>query len=124
MLIGNLTRDPELHTLESGATKCTFGIAINRYYKDKAGNKQEDVTFVTIVAWGPQADNCARYLKKGRPVAVEGRLSIRDYLDKEGVRKYVTEIVANNVQFLGGGQQDTKQDSVGDDQISEDEVPF
>jgi len=134
VLIGNLTRDPELRYTQSGAAKAQFSVAINRYWKDREGNKQEETTFVPIVIWGAQAENCANYLKKGRPVAVEGRLSIRSYTTEEGEQKRITEVVANNVQFLGssqgnfddgvgGGQSKPAQNEpVGE--ISDDEVPF
>lgn len=127
VLIGNLTRDPELRYTQAGKAMAKFSIAINRYWKDHEGNKQEETTFVNIVAWGPQAENCANYLKKGRPVAVEGRLSIRSYTTEEGEKRWITEVVANNVQFLGSAQGNTEDGGRSENQsetIGEDEVPF
>ena len=132
VLIGNLTRDPELRYTQNGAAKTQFGIAINRYWKDREGNKQEETTFVPIVVWGAQAESCANYLKKGRPVAVEGRLSIRSYTTEEGEQRKITEVVANNVQFLGspqggGGGYDPSDGGKSEhstETIGEDEVPF
>jgi single-strand DNA-binding protein len=127
ILIGNLTRDPELRYTQSGSAKAQFAVAVNRYWKDREGNRQEETTFVPIVVWGAQAENCANYLKKGRPVAVEGRLSIRSYTTEEGEQRKVTEVVANNVQFLGSpqGSYDDGGDNGNTSQTSgEDEVPF
>ena len=138
VLIGNLTRDPELRYTQSGAAKAQFSIAINRYWKDREGNRQEETTFVPIVVWGAQAENCANYLKKGRPAAVEGRLSIRSYTTDEGEQKKITEVVAHSVQFLGGasgggqgnhddaglGGSGPSQQQTASETIDDDEVPF
>ena len=102
ILIGNLTGDPELKYTPSGTARTRFSIAINRQYKDASGQLQDEVTFVPIVTWGNQAENCANYLSKGRSVAVEGRLRIDSFENAEGERKKVVEVVAQNVQFLGG----------------------
>lgn len=102
IMIGNLTADPELQYTSSGTARTRFSIAINRQYKDKSGQLQEDVTFVPIVAWGSQAENCANYLSKGRSVAVEGRLRISTFETQDGEKKKMVEVVAQNVQFLGG----------------------
>lgn len=129
ILIGNLTRDPELRYTQNGTAKVQFAIALNRYWKDREGNRQEETTFVNIVAWGAQAENCANYLKKGRSVAVEGRLSIRSYTTEEGEQRKITEVVANNVQFLGGSQGSYEEhggtsEHTDETAIGEDEVPF
>jgi len=102
ILIGNLTGDPELRYTPSGTARTRFSIAINRQYKNASGQLQEEVTFVPIVTWGSQAENCANYLSKGRSVAVEGRLRIDSFENAEGERRKVVEVVANTVQFLGG----------------------
>jgi single-strand DNA-binding protein len=102
ILIGNLTADPELRYTPSGTARTRFSIAINRQYKDSSGQLQEEVTFVPIVTWGSQAENCANYLSKGRSVAVDGRLRIDSFENAEGERKKVVEVVASSVQFLGG----------------------
>lgn len=103
VLIGNLTDDPELRYTQNGTARGRFAIAVNRRYRDREGVMQEETTFVPIVVWGPQAENCANYLNKGRQVAVEGRLRI-DSFTPEGEDKpvKVVEVIANTVQFLGG----------------------
>ncbi len=102
IMIGNLTADPELQYTSAGTARTKFSIAINRQFKDKSGQLQDDVTFVPIVAWGAQAENCANYLSKGRSVAVEGRLRISSFETQDGEKKKMVEVVAQNVQFLGG----------------------
>lgn len=102
ILIGNLTADPELKYTPSGTARTRFSIAVNRQYKNSSGQLQEETTFVPIVTWGSQAENCANYLSKGRSVAVEGRLRIDSFENAEGERKKVVEVVASSVQFLGG----------------------
>lgn len=96
-LVGRLTRDPELRHTTSGAATCNLTVAINRL-PDRDGNVTAD--FIPVVTWNKQAENVARYLAKGRLVAVEGRIQTRNYEDKDGKRVYVTEVVASNVQFL------------------------
>ena len=99
-LYGNLTRDPELKALPSGSNVVSFGIATNRTYKDKNGAKQETTEFHNIVAFGRTAEIIAQYMKKGRPIFVEGRLQTRSWDDKEtGKKNYRTEIVVDNFQF-------------------------
>ncbi len=109
-LYGNLTRDPELRALPSGAQVASFAIATNRTYKDKDGAKKESVEFHNIVAFGRQADLIGQYMKKGRPIFVEGRIQTRSWDDKSsGEKKYRTEVVVENFQFgpsapgAGGG---------------------
>lgn len=109
-LYGNLTRDPEMKSLPTGNKVTTFGLATNRVYKDKEGNKKEQVEFHNIVVFGRQAETSAQYLKKGQGVMIEGRIQTRSWDDKTtGEKKYRTEIVADAVQFGpksgGGGYQ-------------------
>jgi single-strand DNA-binding protein len=111
ILIGNLTADPEMRYTPSGTARTRFSIAINRQYKNASGQLQEDVTFVPIVVWGSQAENCANYLSKGRSVAVEGRLRIDSFENAEGERRKVVEVVASGVQFLGGPPRSQDQQS-------------
>jgi single-strand DNA-binding protein len=99
IVIGNLTRDPELRALPSGAKVCSFSVATNRVWRDKTGAKQEDAQFHNIVVFGAQAENVAQYLRKGNSVLVEGRMQTRSWDDQSGVKKYRTEIVADRVQF-------------------------
>lgn len=103
LLYGNLTRDPEVRSLPSGVQVASFGLATNRVYKDKNGAKQEQVDFHNIVVFGRQAEIVAQYMKKGRPIFVEGRIQNRSWDDKDGQKKYRTEIVAERIQFGPGG---------------------
>jgi single-strand DNA-binding protein len=98
MVFGNLTRDPELRALPSGAQVCSFSIATNRVYKKADGTKAEEVEFHNIVVFGRQAETCAQYLKKGSSAYVEGRIKTRSW-DKDGQKQYRTEINADTVQF-------------------------
>jgi single-strand DNA-binding protein len=112
ILIGNLTRDPELRSLPSGSSLTSFSIATNRTWKDKEGNKQESTDFHNIVVFGKQAENVAQYLTKGSSALIEGRIQTRSWDDQDGNKKYRTEIVADRVQFGakkdgGGGGQAT-----------------
>lgn len=109
ILVGNLTKDPELRYTSSKTPVASFTLAVNRMWKGKNGELQEDVAFVPIVVWGAQAENCERYLSKGRAALVEGRIATRSYEDKSGQKRYVTEVVADTVQFLGGGSRDGDQ---------------
>jgi single-strand DNA-binding protein len=101
-LIGNLTRDPELRYTTSGIPVARFAIAVNRFKKKGAAEGSQDVDFINIVAWRRLAEICGEYLKKGRPVAIEGRLQIRSYTGKDGQPRTMTEVVADNMQMLGG----------------------
>jgi single-strand DNA-binding protein len=108
IVIGNLTRDPEVRALPSGIQVATFAVATNRVWKDKAGAKQESTDYHNIVVFGRQAETTGQYLKKGSSVLVEGRMQTRSWDDKAtGEKKYRTEIVADRVQFgprsAGGG---------------------
>jgi single-strand DNA-binding protein len=98
-LIGNLTRDPEMKALPSGIKVVNFGLATNRTFKDKDGNRQESVEFHNVVVFGRTAENVAQYMKKGSQVYVEGRLQTRSWEGKDGEKKYRTEVVAEAVQF-------------------------
>lgn len=98
MIYGNLTRDPELKSLPSGIQVCSFSIATNRVYKDRDGKRQEQTDYHNVVVFGRQAETSAQYLKKGSGAYVEGRLQTRSW-DKDGVKQYRTEVVADRVQF-------------------------
>lgn len=100
IVIGNLTRDPELRSLPSGIKVCTFSLATNRVWKDKNGAKQESADYHNIVVFGRQAETVAQYMKKGNSILVEGRMQTRSWDDKtSGEKKYRTEIVADRTQF-------------------------
>ncbi len=100
LVIGNLTRDPEMRALPSGIQVCSFSVATNRVWKDKNGAKQESADYHNIVVFGRQAETSAQYLKKGSSVLVEGRMQTRSWDDKgTGQKKYRTEIIADRIQF-------------------------
>ncbi|HWB33970.1 MAG TPA: single-stranded DNA-binding protein [Candidatus Paceibacterota bacterium] len=109
IIYGNLTRDPELRALPSGAQVASFGVATNRVWRDKDGNKQEQAEFHNIVVFGRQAETCAQYLKKGSSALIEGRIQTRSWDSPEKGKQYRTEIVADRVEFgsrasgMGGG---------------------
>lgn len=103
ILIGNLTRDPGYGETQSGISFCNFSIAVNRPYNDSNGERQTD--FFNIKTWRGQADNCAKYLRKGSKVGVVGSLQTRTYEDNDGNKRNVTEIVANEVEFLSSANK-------------------
>lgn len=106
ILIGNLTRDPELRFTPTGSPVAGFGLAVNRVYTNKQGEKVENVDYFNIVVWAKLAELCAEYIHKGSPIAVEGRLQSRSWETEDGQKRSTVEIVAENVQFLarsGGG---------------------
>lgn len=102
-LIGRLTKNPELKYTPSGAAVCSFTLAVDRRFTSQSGEREAD--FINIVVWNKAAENCAKYLSKGKQTAVEGRLQIRSYDGNDGKKRWVTEVVADNVEFLGSGQQ-------------------
>jgi len=102
ILIGNLGADPELKYTPSQRPLCNLRIATTEVYKDKSGQRQEKTEWHRVTVWGDQAENCNKYLAKGRSVYVEGRLQTRSY-DKDGQKHYATDVVADRVVFLGGG---------------------
>ena len=145
LIIGNLTRDPELKALPSGIKVCSFSVATNRVWKDKNGAKQEAADFHNVVVFGRQAETVAQYMKKGRQVMVEGRMQTRSWDDAAtNTKKYRTEIIADRVQFgsrasgtsPSQGQdtktsnQEDKEDSNLDtieypeEQINAEDIPF
>lgn len=101
ILMGNLTRDPELRTTPNGANVCSFSLALNRSYKNAEGEWQEATDFIDIVAWGPLGERVAQYLTKGRPALVNGRLQSRSW-EQDGTKRSKVEVVAQDVTFLGG----------------------
>jgi single-strand DNA-binding protein len=101
VLTGNLTRDPELRSTGSGMSVCSLRIATNSRRKDGSGNWVEKPNYFDVTVWGAQGENCAQYLSKGRPVAVDGRLDWREWDDKQGNKRQSIDIIADSVQFLG-----------------------
>ena len=143
VLIGRLTKDPELRYTPSGVAVTTFTLAVNRQFSNSQGEREAD--FINIVAWRQLAELCANYLKKGSQAGLEGRLQTRSYDNKEGKRVYVTEVVADNVQFLspagdrkeggysnppsgrGTGQEPSNDPFANESRaidISDDDLPF
>lgn len=101
ILMGNLTRDPEVRQIPSGQSVCTFSLALNRSFKGADGNWQEATDYIDVVAWGPLGERVAQYVTKGRPVLVNGRLQSRSW-EQEGVKRNKVEVNAQDVTFLGG----------------------
>jgi len=100
LLMGNLTRDPELRYIPSGAAVATFSLAVNRIYSTQSGEKKKDTCFIRVVVWGKIAEVCGEYLSKGSPVFVEGRLQSRSWVGQDGQKRNTIEVVAEKVQFL------------------------
>ena len=128
ILIGNLTRDPELSTIPSGASVCKFGVAVNRRFANAEGNR--DVDFFNVVAWRALGENCGKFLKKGSKVGIVGQIQTRTYDAQDGSKRNVTEIVADEVEFLnrvgeGGGSSGASAAGSGDMvPVSDDNLPF
>jgi len=113
IIVGNLTRDPELRSLPSGVQLATIGVATNRVWKDKEGVKQESTEYHNVVVFGRQAETTAQYLRKGSSVLVEGRMQTRSWEGADGAKKYRTEIVADRIQF--GPRRDNNVPATKDD---------
>lgn len=147
ILMGNLTRDPEVRQTPSGTSVTSFGLALNRSYKGSNGDWKEATDFIEIIAWGPLGERVAQYLSKGRPCLVNGRLQSSSWEDKEtGKKRSKVEVVAQDVTFLGGpgggegggngggssapaASKPAKKDDVviediGDEPINLDDIPF
>ena len=124
-LIGNLTKDPELSTTNNGVKFCKFTLAVSRNYS-KDGKRETD--FLNVVVWRAQADNCARYLKKGSKAAISGSIKTRNYDANDGSRRYVTEIAADEVQFLSTKNEEERDelDDVDFDALRpiDEDLPF
>ncbi|MBU0646400.1 single-stranded DNA-binding protein [Patescibacteria group bacterium] len=137
-IIGNLTRDPEVRQTPGGQSVASFGVATNRSWTGTDGNKQEQVEFHNCVAWGKLAEICGQYLAKGRKVYIEGRLQTRDWEGQDGVRRYRTEIVTENMIILDRAGSGPSHDSgfaappapvdepsaSPDDEIKVEDIPF
>lgn len=142
MIFGNLTRDPEMKALPSGMQVCSFSLATNRVYNDRDGKRQEIADYHNVVVFGKQAENCAKYLTKGSSAYVEGRMQTRSW-EKDGVKQYRTEVIADRVQFgprggsapanaAGGAAADTGSQDKGasvlpdypEEEINPEDIPF
>ncbi len=132
ILMGNLTRDPDLRYTPSGAPVCNFDLAMNRSYTTQAGERKDEVCFMTIVVWNKQAESCGQYLAKGRQALVEGHLQQRSWETPEGQKRNKIEVVAERVQFLGGKSNGARPEAAAAAEetgppaggAQEDEVPF
>jgi single-strand DNA-binding protein len=123
ILIGRLTRDPELRYTGSGVSVSTFNLAVDRPFTNQQGEKETD--FIRIVAWRKLAETCANNLGKGRLVAVEGRLQIRNYEDKDGIKRQAAEVVAETVKFLDWPKdRNQASNASNDDPFDDDDIPF
>ena len=103
ILIGNLGADPDMRYTPSGQGVCELRIATSESWNDKNGQRQERTEWHRVVVWGKRAEVCSKYLSKGRQVYIEGRIQTRTYDDKEGQKRYITEVIAQEVVFIGGG---------------------
>ena len=123
MLMGNLTRDPELRFTPNGAAVANFGLATNRKYK-VGDDLKEEVCYVEITVWGKQGENCAEYLSKGRSAFIEGYLKFSKWETDDGQKRNKLEVVANTVQFLGSRNDSQGDSSTEQVPVPEDDVPF
>jgi len=131
ILIGNLGKDPEVRFTPGGQAVAKFSVATNEKWRDQQGQMQERTEWHNVVVWGKQAEACGQYLTKGQKVYVEGRIQNRSYDDKDGNKKYISEIVALNVRFLSGGSGRSTSDTgvglpPGEDAGpgGDDDIPF
>jgi single-strand DNA-binding protein len=135
VLVGNLTKDPELRHTPSGMPVCSLRIAVNSRQKQADGQWGEKPNYFSVTVWGQQGENCAQYLSKGRPVAVDGRLDWREYQAQDGTKREAIEIVADSVQFLGsrgdgeGGREFVPASAQSDAadfaaSAADDDIPF
>ena len=118
ILIGNLANDPETRTTASGITTCQFRLAVQRRFANQQGVREAD--FFNIIAWRQTAELCARYLSKGRKVAVEGSIQNRSYDAQDGSKRYITEIMADHVEFLSPSQVETRAETPPSQQVGYD----
>lgn len=129
ILLGRLTRDPELRYTPAGSPVCSFDVAMNRSYTTQGGERRDEVCYITVVVWGKQGENCAEYLKKGRQALVEGRLTQRSWETPEGQKRSKHEVVADRVQFMDsrpapGAAAHPADEEAGRPAPTDDEVPF
>ncbi len=125
ILMGNLTRDPELRYIPSGAAVANFGMAMNRVYTTQDGERKEEVCFVDIDVWGKTAENCANYLSKGRLVLIQGTLQFRSWETEDGQKRSKLSVRAFNVQFLGSKREEGEPgaEAMGGAEANDD-IPF
>lgn len=124
ILIGRLTKDPELRYTPAGVAVTQFTLAVDRQF---GGDKEKETDFIPVVCWKQLAETCANFLRKGRLAAVEGRIQVRNYENNEGRRIYVTEVIADNVRFLESAKSAQAETAATDEtpiDISDDDLPF
>lgn len=124
LLIGNLGADPELSYTPSGTAKATMRLATHEFWTDKAGEKQERTEWHRIIAWGRLAEICGEYLTKGREIFIEGRLNTRSWEDGDGIKRWMTEIVATNMQMLGNEKAAPKEVADPTEHAPAEDTPF
>jgi len=137
ILVGNLGRDPELRYTAQGIPVCTFSMATNERRKDKTGEMQDQTTWFRVTLWRQQAENASQYLTKGRPVYIEGRLRVEEYIDRDGKTRYSLEVTATDMHFIGGARGEEPMaaraavaatppaEPVSDrPEITDDDIPF
>jgi single-strand DNA-binding protein len=127
LLVGNLTRDPELRHTPSGTPVCSLRIAVNSRHKQPDGQWGEKPNYFSVTVWGQQGENCARFLAQGRPVAIDGRLDWREYQAQDGSKREAIEVVADSVQFLGSrGEREDPQPTTREPASpgQPDDIPF
>ena len=122
VLIGRLTRDPELRYTGNNTPVATFSLAVNRNFSNQQGEREAD--FINIVVWRKQAENVKNYLSQGSQVAIDGRIQTRSYDDNNGQRRYVTEVVADNVEFLGSKNSSNNSSNQGNTQKNKEPSPY
>ena len=121
ILVGNLGRDPELRYTPQGTAVCNFSLATNEKKRDKAGEQQDVTTWFRVTLWAKQAENASKYLAKGSPVYIEGRLRVEDWTDRDGKERYTLEVHGTDMQFLGSGSsrsEDFDRDSGGEPEFA------
>lgn len=135
-VVGNLGRDPELRYTPQGNAVCNFSVATNERRKDKSGEFQDHTTWFRVTLWGKQAETASKYLTKGSPIYIEGRLRVEEWTDRDGKNRHTLEVQATDMQFLGSGRGDegnmSRQDDFPDDMgggggsapAGDDDIPF
>ncbi|MHC4445367.1 MAG: single-stranded DNA-binding protein [Planctomycetota bacterium] len=123
ILAGNLTRDPQLSYTPSNTAVCEFGMAVNRKWRDREGNMKDEVCYVDLVTYGQRAETINKYMNKGRPIMVEGRLRFQNWTNKEGQNRNKLDVVVENFTFLGGGQRAGVGSQGGSSQAASDQAP-
>ena len=125
--IGNLGKDPEIRYTQSGTPVANFSLAANETWKDRDGDKQEHTEWIRCVAWNKLAEICGEYLQKGSQVFCAGKLRTRKWEDREGVTRYTTELVVNELRMLGGGPREDREERYPEEEpvtVPEDDIPF